>query len=60
MPALAQPELFGQSAAERAAAEAAPAALKPACGDHYRAPEIISFPISGPTVLDAMAVTGNF
>ncbi|PRH85475.1 hypothetical protein C5L14_21025 [Labrys okinawensis] len=36
------------------------AALKQVCADHYQSPAVVSFPINGATVLDAMAVTGNF
>ncbi len=43
-----------------ARAQAALAALKQAAGDQYKSPEIVSFPITAHTVVDVMAVTGNF
>lgn len=55
-PALAHPDLQPSDAV----AQAALAALKQASGDQYKSPEIVSFPISAHTVIDVMAVTGNF
>jgi hypothetical protein len=54
------PDLSSSKTAELTSTELMLVALKQAYGDHYKAPEIVTFPISGATVLDAMAVTGNF
>lgn len=56
--AAASPVLVSPSAT--AEVTAALEALKQATGGEYKAPEIVSFPVVGPTVSDAMAVTGNF